>query len=85
MLTSAGHHCVPLKEISVQIKNCFTVFEADEDIVRVILKLHKQFALPSTNRLKGLLSDPGVLNPTCCKVIDELAATCFICCKFHMI
>ena len=60
---SAGHYCVPLKETSVQIKNCFTVVEADEDNVRVITKLHKQFAHPSANRQKGLLRDDDVLNP----------------------
>ena len=60
---SAGHYCVPLKETSVQIKNCFTVVEADEDNVRVITKLHKQFAHPSANCQKGLLRDDGVLNP----------------------
>ena len=43
-ITSTGHYCVPLKETSVQIKNCSTTVEADEDIVKVITKLHKQFA-----------------------------------------
>ena len=62
-ITSTGHYCVPLKETSVQIKNCFNVVEADEDNVRVITKLHKQFAHPSANRQKGLLRDDGVLNP----------------------
>ena len=82
-ITSTGHYCVPLKETSVQIKNCSTVVEADENIVKVITKLHKQFAHSSANRLKGLLRDAGVLNQTCCKVIDELAPTCSICCKFQ--
>ena len=80
--TSAGHYCIPLRDTSIDIECCFTGVESDEEISKVITKLHKQFAHPSPKRLKGLLRDAGVLSPACSKVIDDIATNCQICLKF---
>ena len=80
--TSAGHYCIPLKETALSIKSCFAVTESQEDMKKVVTKLHKQFAHPSSNRLKCLLKDAGVLTKDRSKMIDELSANCTICAKF---
>ena len=43
---SEGHYSVALKETSVHIKNCFTVIETEEDIVRVIKKTPQTICSP---------------------------------------
>ena len=76
--TSTVHYSVPLKEISVHIKDYFIVIEANENIVRVITKLHKKLCTPLQMVERGW----WVMLIFLFQHADELAATCSICFKF---
>jgi len=80
--TSAGHYCVPLKNVSLPIESCCTVANTNVDLVKIITKLHKQFAHPSAKRLKSLLRDAQVLNNEANKIVDDVTSKCTICIKF---
>lgn len=82
--TSAGHYCIPIKENVVQIESCLiSALSGDEkESKAAVIKLHKTFLHPSPKRLKSLLADADLLNPTISKLIDAISENCDTCKKF---
>lgn len=84
--TPSGHYCIPLlayKNSESIVKQAFiTTEQSDEkDKKKVVLKLHKQFAHPSGQRLKLLMKDAGVMHEYI-KLVDEIVNNCDICKKY---
>ena len=83
--TSSGHYCLPLEdtEIDVPSDNISVLYAMDdkspEQQRHIIIKLHKQFAHPTANRLIALLKDAGVHNSTCEKLVNDITEKCEIC------
>ncbi|ESO93006.1 hypothetical protein LOTGIDRAFT_162030 [Lottia gigantea] len=80
--TDAGHYCIELQQCDVPVKEIFINSEEKGNLTskyKIIEKLHKQFAHPSSDRLKSLLKDSGMYDIDYQKCIDELSQTCNIC------
>ena len=65
--TSSGHYCIPLGDREVPVQEPHEALinlnkESREQKVKVIDKLHKQFAHPSSSRLLSLLKDAGLFD-----------------------
>ena len=63
-MTTSGHYCVPIDKMDVlDVESVFAVdlgAMSGSQREKVLLKLHRQFAHPSENRLIALLKDAGV-------------------------
>ena len=80
--TSNGHYIVSMKETLVPIELSLFISQDIKQKEKKVIKLHKQFAHPSSKRLKTLLEDAGVHHSDCQKVLDKLEETRDICLKF---
>lgn len=64
-LTTSGHYCIPIdKSEEVPVENVCAVHLDNlnnQDRIKTLLKLHRQFAHPTKNRLIALLKDADVL------------------------
>ena len=45
-------------------------------------KLHKQFAHPTSDRLKALMKDAGIKESKCFELIDLVSENCQVCKRF---
>ena len=63
-LTSSRHYCIPIdtnEKIPVETVCSVKLDDVDEaERHKILMKLHRQFAHPSKNRLMALLKDAGV-------------------------
>ena len=88
-LSKTGHYCISLlcddKRETIQ-NVLFTsplVSEDGKSNQKKILKLHKQFAHPSSERLKQLIRNSGVCDSGIDKLVDDVSQSCDICKKFR--
>jgi hypothetical protein len=85
-MTSSGHYCLPIDRNS-QLK-VESVCEVKLDVLnagqlaKVLLKLHRQFAHPSTNRLVALLKDAGIWSDDYRLVLDNIYQNCELCKRY---
>ena len=84
--SSSGHYCIPLGD---DIYNQQAVFLStnlqdipDEKKVKVVTKLHRQFAHPHSSKIKLLLRDAQIIDKDLEKSLDDLDNTCEVCLKY---
>lgn len=81
--TSSGHYCVPIDQIDVSVEETTSALIATKESTRerddVIKKLHKQFAHPSSKRLKSLLKDAGGYTADHMDSVDRITSDCNVC------
>ena len=87
-VSTNGHYAVNISPEKVcdfdSVDHCL-IFEIDDNNNTKrskILKLHKQFGHASSNNLKNLLKNAGLLTIEISKVVDEISKNCVIC-KTH--
>lgn len=88
-VSRTGHLCVPLT-LEMQTQHVKQVLFSsplqdndDGANERKILKLHKQFAHPSAERLKQLIRNSGVVDAGISKIVDSVSHACDICKRFR--
>ena len=83
--TSAGHYALPISKTScsVKIEECMFVDIDRDEKVKVLTKLHKQFAHPTLKRLSDLLKDAGVYDSECAEILLSISEKCEVCLKLH--
>ena len=85
--TSSGHYCVPLQQSDVVIDESFSVLlcnDSDDSTFKQkqVEKLHKQFAHPTSDRLKALMKDAGIKDSKCLELVDLVSENCQVCKRF---
>ncbi|XP_071118367.1 uncharacterized protein [Haliotis cracherodii] len=85
--TSSGHYCIPILHSTMHVNQTFEVLysqsmQSRQEKKKKILKLHRQFAHPSSRRLLMLLEDAGIKDDTNQALVDEVAQECDVCLKF---
>ena len=86
MSTSSGHYAMPLRESVTAVEDVLVLFSAEmtaQEKEKAVIKIHKQFAHPTKDRLKTLLSDAGVYDEQCDAILDWLSKNCETCLKFR--
>ena len=89
VVSKSGHLCVPLpRRLEKQgIKQVLfsSPVQSDDDKANEakIVKLHKQFAHPSSDRLKKLIRDSGVVDSDLGKMVDTVTLNCNVCKKYR--
>ena len=74
--TSSGHNCIP-HEALINLNE-----ESREQKVKVIDKLQKQFAHPSSSRLLSLLKDAGLFDEDVKTIVEEISKGCNVCKRY---
>ena len=88
-ISRSGHYCVPLTNDDKQetIHNILftSPINPDDDKAnqKKVLKLHKQFAHPSSDRLKQLIWNSGVKDPVIDNIIYDVSQKCDVCKRFR--
>ena len=84
-VSTNGHYAVNILPEKVcnfdSVDHCL-IFEIDDNNNTKrskILKLHKQFGHASSNNLKNLLKNAGLLTIEISKLVDEISKNCVIC------
>lgn len=82
--TSSGHYYIPLRECEVKVENVYMVLEQKtrEEKVKMIKKLHRQFAHPTAKSLKAIMKNADVFDEDCNTLIDDISTKCNICKRF---
>ena len=89
VISSTGHLCLPLlcKAPKQRVKQVLFSSPLQEDDPKAnekkIIKLHKQFAHPSSDRLKHLIHDSGVSNSDIDGIVDQVSADCDVCKRYR--
>ena len=78
--TSLGHYILPIHRTSTpEFVNEILTASATESVERVAMKLHRQFAHPTPEKLKKLLKDAGKHDVKLHEAVDMVSASCAIC------
>ena len=82
--TSSGHYYIPLQECEVKVANVHMVIEqkSKEEKVKMIHKLHRQFAHPTARSLKAIMKNADVFVEGCNTLVDEITSKCEVCKRF---
>ena len=83
--TSSGHYCLPIDQINVSVADTSSALIATQhsnEKYSIIDKLHKQFAHPSTKRLKSLLIDAGGYTEEHLECVDKVTENCDVCKRY---
>ena len=81
-LTSSGHYCLPIdKAGNIPLENvCVVLQQLDEKGKReTLIKLHRQFAHPTEEKLVSLLKDANVWSEDLKPILTELYVNCQMC------
>ena len=89
VISQSGHLCIPL--IQKCVKQCVkqVLFSSplqvndDKANEKKISKLHKQFAHPSSDKLKQLIHNSGVTDADIDKTVDNVTSRCDICKRYR--
>ena len=86
IITSSGHHAIPIKPHSQDLPANIVMHSITEDldVVAVSKKLHQQFGHPSAERLKRLIKDAGEDNDDLLKTIEEVTNKCDTCKRYKI-
>ena len=87
MISRSGHYCVPLqcdKNSNTRVKHIMfsSPLNDDNSVEKKILKLHKQFAHPSSERLLKIVKDSGITDKNIHEVIKDVSQKCDVCKRF---
>ena len=82
--TSSGHYRVPLQQSNVLINESFSVrlCNDSEDSTfkqKQVEKLCKQFAHPTSDRLKALMKDASIKESKCLELVYLISENCQVC------
>ena len=82
-LTTSGHYCIPIdksEEVPVE-KVCAVHLDSlnNQDRIKTLVKLHRQFAHPPKNRLMALLKDADVWKEEYEEIIEQINEKCDLC------
>lgn len=84
--TSCGHYCLPLiNEECVDMESVAEAFKVtipEGEKKRSLLKLHRQFAHPSNQKLSELLKNAKCWKPDFGRMLEEIRNNCEFCIKF---
>ena len=86
--SSCGHYCVPINGNKLNDTVELSLFcgilneKSDKEIMDLAKKLHRQFAHPTSKKLKSLIDDAEVNNVILNKCIDEVSEKCDTCIKY---
>lgn len=84
-ISSSGHYCIPIRKPK-SVEDVFAVRALDtmdnENKVRAIWKLHRQFAHPSFDRFKNLLKDAGAYCHEYDPILRKIHLECDVCKMF---
>ncbi|ESO92681.1 hypothetical protein LOTGIDRAFT_175676 [Lottia gigantea] len=82
-LTSSGHYCVPIDKCDkLNVESVFAIRIDESDYKsqkEALLKLHRQFAHPPTNKLVALLKDAGSWRHCFLDVLEVIYQECDLC------
>ena len=83
-LTSSGHYCIPLTEDQTPVDSVKAYVVSlhdlpDKEKYKKLLKLHRQFAHPSEDKLKTLLIDAGVWTAELQTSLSQVYNKCEVC------
>ena len=82
--TTSGHYALPLYPVpSVSRVNEVLFASKEQDFKKIAVKLHKQFAHPSADRLKKLVTDAGKRDKKLLSAIDDISSGCETCLKYR--
>ena len=84
-ITSSGHYCLPLCKDEIPVESvCVVNLDAMDCKGKreVLSKLHRQFAHPTTDKLKALMKDAGAWNDGLYNLLLEVYEMCKVC-KIH--
>ena len=88
VLSDSGHYCLPLtREMNIHNKHTDMIllntnFGKDKDADRKkVIKLHRQFAHPSAEKLIKLLKEAGVKDQNLFKLVTEVSVSCDTCAR----
>ena len=83
--TSSGHYCLPIGKQQIEVGEVFAVdlLSLDDKTLRSeLLKLHRQFAHPTVEKLMMLLKDAKVWDDRFLTFLQEISVRCELC-KVH--
>ena len=82
--TSSGHYYLPLKQCEVEVEEvCINMEDKSfEEKLKIVIKLHRQFAHPSAKNLKALLKNAEHLNDEISQIVDNISAECETCKRY---
>lgn len=87
-VTSSGHYCVPIdKVVDTPVSSICVVNLSEapaEEKRKVILKLHRQFAHPSSKKLTALMKDAGIWAAEYQSIVDDIYSCCDLCKRYAM-
>ena len=83
-MTSLGHYTLPIfaPASSKRIEYVLINEVESKDNSKIAIKLHRQFAHPSAEKLKKLIKDAGKDDPELIKCIDKVTEACETCMKY---
>lgn len=90
-VSQSGHYCVSLTRTLDRPNSPGTrhvlfstpILPDDEHCERKVTKLHKQFAHPVVDKLKGLLRNAGITDKTILNTVDKVTSNCDVCKRFR--
>ena len=84
LITSSGHHAIPIKPHSGELSSNIVMhaISEDTDLKAVSKKLHQQFGHPSADRLKKLIKNSGEDSEELFNAIDEVTDKCDTCKRY---
>ena len=83
--TSSGHYCVPICTAETKVEDVLSTKlsdMSDEDRKRSLLKLHRQFAHPSRQRLEAIIKDAGAWRDDFGSDMSAIYDKCDICKRY---
>ena len=84
LTTSSGHYMLPIYKMPSYDAVCAVLFSREgADTDGVALKLHRQFAHPTADRLKNLLKNAGKSDPKLFESIAKITEACQTCQRYR--
>ena len=78
-VTSCGHHCIPVKQVSAT-NICYLTLTGDEpDVTKMLKHIHSQFAHPTKAKMILLLKDANKWKEEWGELINDLYDNCETC------
>ena len=85
-ISKSGHYCISLVRhrppVVVNLLTSYLDANNPDQLVQQIKKLHRQFNHPMPDRLKKLISDSNISDPTIMKCVDTVSKECDLCKRF---
>ena len=81
--TASGHYSVPIYRTPTRERVHAVMYSCDKKDHRMLAtKLHKQFAHPTSDKLKKLLRDAGKCDKDLLRAVEDISQSCETCLKY---